>query len=192
MVFDRALFPAFGEPNLDLLWMLAALMAGVIAVTSGIGILQTYLTNSVGQWVMRDLRDRLFHHLQSLSLNFFTGTRTGEVQSRVANDVGGVRNVVTTTVTNVVSNVVILISTIMHRSHKRRKQLPHWQQRRNALIGPIRKQVEKVLGTLKRSYGYSRVRYKGLQRNAVEMWFKVMTCNLRRAGWIALRPWTWA
>ena len=112
VVFDQALFPASGEPDLDLLWALAALMAGVIVVTSGIGILQTYLTNSVGQRVMRDLRDRLFRHLQNLSLNFFTGTRTGEVQSRVANDVGGVRNVVTTTVTDVVSNVVILISTV--------------------------------------------------------------------------------
>ena len=113
VVFDQALFPASGEPDLDLLWTLAALMAGVIAVTSAIGIFQTYLTNSVGQRVMRDLRDRLFRHLQSLSLNFFTGTRTGEVQSRVANDVGGVRNVVTTTVTDVVSNVVILVSTVV-------------------------------------------------------------------------------
>ena len=113
VVFDQALFPASGEPDLDLLWTLSALMAGVIVVTSGIGILQTYLTNSVGQRVMRDLRDRLFRHLQSLSLNFFTGTRTGEVQSRVANDVGGVRNVVTTTVTDVVSNVVILVSTVV-------------------------------------------------------------------------------
>ena len=113
VVFDRALFPASGAPNIDLLWKLAALMAAVIVVTSSIGIFQTYLTNSVGQRVMRDLRDRLFRHLQSLSLNFFTGTRTGEVQSRVANDVGGVRNVVTTTVTDVVSNVVILISTVV-------------------------------------------------------------------------------
>ena len=113
VVFDRALFPASGGPDLDLLWTLAAIMVAVIVVTSGIGILQTYLTNTVGQRVMRDLRDRLFRHLQSLSLNFFTGTRTGEVQSRVANDVGGVRNVVTTTVTDVISNVVILISTVV-------------------------------------------------------------------------------
>lgn len=77
---------------------------------------------------------------------------------------------------------------IMHRSNKHQKQLPHWQQRRNALISLIRKQVEKVFGTLKRSYGYSRVRYRGLQRNAVEMWFKVMAYNLRRADRIALNP----
>ena len=73
---------------------------------------------------------------------------------------------------------------IMHRSHKHQKGLPHWQKRRNELISPIRKKVEKVFGTLKRSYGYSRVRYRGLQRNGVEMWFKLMAYNLRR--WMKL------
>jgi ATP-binding cassette subfamily B protein len=112
VVFDRALFPP-GGPNLNLLWIVAGVMGGVTVVTSSLGIVQTYLTNLVGQRVMRDLRDRLYRHLQSLSLGFFTGTRTGEIQSRVANDVGGVQNVVTSTVTNVISNVVILISTVV-------------------------------------------------------------------------------
>ena len=69
---------------------------------------------------------------------------------------------------------------IMHRSHKHQRGLPHWQKRRNELIRPRRAAVEKVFGTLKRSYGYSRVRYRGLERNAVEMWFKLMAYNLRR------------
>lgn len=73
---------------------------------------------------------------------------------------------------------------IMHRSHKHQKRLPYWQKRRNDLISPIRKRVEKVFGTLKRSYGYSRVRYRGLERNGVEMWFKLMAYNLRR--WMKL------
>ena len=113
VVFDSALFPAEGGPDLDLLWVLAGIMAAVTVVTSGVGIIQTYLTNMVGQRVMRDLRDRLFRHLQSLSMGFFTGTRTGEIQSRVANDVGGVQNVVTSTVTDVLSNSVIFISTVI-------------------------------------------------------------------------------
>lgn len=75
---------------------------------------------------------------------------------------------------------------IMHRAHKHQRALPHWQQRRNALIDPIRKAVEKVFGTLKRSYGYRRVRYRGLARNAVEMWLKVMAYNLRRADRMAM------
>ena len=75
---------------------------------------------------------------------------------------------------------------IMHRAHKHQRALPHWQQRRNALIDPIRKAVEKVFGTLKRSYGYRQVRYRGLARNAVEMWLKVMAYNLRRAERMAV------
>lgn len=70
---------------------------------------------------------------------------------------------------------------IMHRSHKHQSELPHWQKRRNELISPRRELVEKVFGTLKRSYGYSRVRYRGLERNTVEMWFKLMAYNLRKA-----------
>jgi ATP-binding cassette subfamily B protein len=122
VVFDAALFPVALEaagstvalpPRLDLLWILAGVMVAVTAVSSGIGIVQTYLTNTVGQRVMRDLRDRLFRHLQGLSLSFFTGTRTGEIQSRVSNDVGGVQNVVTSTVTDVIANVVIFVSTVV-------------------------------------------------------------------------------
>ena len=113
VVFDSALFPSNGIPNLNLLWTVAAVMVVVTVVTSVIGIAQTYLTNTVGQQVMRDLRGRLFRHLQLLSMNFFTGTRTGEIQSRVADDVGGVQNVVTSTVTDVIANVVIFISTVI-------------------------------------------------------------------------------
>ena len=112
-VFDDALFPASGGPDLDLLWILAGIMTGVTIVTGGLGILQTYSTNLVGQRVMRDLRDRLYGHLQRLSIGFFTGTRTGEIQSRIANDVGGVQNVVTNTLSSVLSNTVTFISTLV-------------------------------------------------------------------------------
>lgn len=70
---------------------------------------------------------------------------------------------------------------IMHRSHKHQRQLPHWQKPRNELITPRRALVEKIFGILKRSYGYSRVRYRSLERNTVEMWFKLMAYNMRRA-----------
>ena len=113
VVFDSALFPPEGGPDLNLLWMIAGVMAAVTIVSGSLGIVQTKLTNEVGQHVMRDLRDSLYSHLQSLSLNFFTGTRTGEIQSRVSNDVAGVQNVVTSTVSNVLSNVVIFVSTLV-------------------------------------------------------------------------------
>ena len=113
VVFDSALFPPSGTPDLDLLWLIVAVMAAITVATGGLGIVQTYLTNEVGQRVMRDLRDRLYEHLQTLSISFFTDTRTGEIQSRVANDVGGVQNVVSSTVSNVLSNSVIFISTLI-------------------------------------------------------------------------------
>ncbi|PKB61508.1 MAG: ABC transporter [SAR202 cluster bacterium Casp-Chloro-G4] len=112
-VFDSALFPESGVPDLNLLWIVAGVMVAVTVVTGGLGIVQTFYTNEVGQRVMRDLRNRLYEHLQSLSLRFFTDTRTGEIQSRVANDVGGVQNVVTSTLSNVLSNSVIFISTLV-------------------------------------------------------------------------------
>ena len=95
-VFNKALFVP-GGPKLELLYILVGVMAVVPIVNGAIGILQTYETTKVGQQVMRDLRDRLYSHLETLSLAFFTGTKTGEIQSRLANDVGGVQTVVTTT-----------------------------------------------------------------------------------------------
>jgi ATP-binding cassette subfamily B protein len=112
VVFNKALFVA-GGPNLQLLVILVAIMAVVPIVNGAIGILQTYETTRVGQQVMRDLRDRLYAHLQTLPLAFFTATKTGEIQSRLANDVGGVQSVVTTTASTILANVVIFTSTVV-------------------------------------------------------------------------------
>ena len=111
-VFNKALFVP-GGPNVQLLVILVTIMAVVPIVNGAIGILQTYKTTRVGQLVMRDLRDRLYSHLQTLPLAFFTGTKTGEIQSRLANDVGGVQSVVTTTASTILANVVIFVSTIV-------------------------------------------------------------------------------
>ncbi len=91
VVFDSVLFPSTGGPDLDLLWILFGVMAGITVVVGALGVVQTYFTNRIGQRVMRDLRDRLFRHLEDQPLSFFTGTRTGEIQSRVSNDVGFLR-----------------------------------------------------------------------------------------------------
>jgi len=99
--------------NLDT-HLLALLVAGMVAipiVTQAIGVAQTWQSNLVGQQVMHDLRAAVYRHLQRLSLAFFTRTRTGEVQSRIANDIGGVQTVVTTTATSVVSNVTTVVTT---------------------------------------------------------------------------------
>jgi len=108
-IFDDAI----GKGNLNLLIILVIIMFITPIVTGIIGVGQTYLNNIIGQQVMRDFRNKLYHHLQSMSLRFFTSTRTGEIQSRLSNDVGGVQGVVTDTATSVVSNISTALSTII-------------------------------------------------------------------------------
>jgi ATP-binding cassette subfamily B protein len=96
--------------------LLVVLVAGMIAISIATGVLgvgQTWLSNVVGQRVMHDLRAQVYRHLQRLSLAFFTRTRTGEIQSRLANDIGGVQTVVTSTATSIVSNVTTVLATVV-------------------------------------------------------------------------------
>ena len=104
---------AIPSGNLWLLNLFVGLMIVVPIVSGLIGVGQSYLSNLVGQRVMRDLRNALYAHLQRMPLRFFTATRTGEIQSRLANDVGGVQTVVTSTAANIVSNVATSVSTII-------------------------------------------------------------------------------
>jgi ATP-binding cassette subfamily B protein len=86
----------------------------VIAIVAGVlGVVQTLLSNQVGQRVMHDLRASVFRHLQRLSLAFFTRTRTGEVQSRINNDIGGIQSVVTNTATSIASSFTTVIATMI-------------------------------------------------------------------------------
>ena len=116
-IFDNALFirGAGGgfDPNMGLLFVYVGLMFATPIVSGLLGIWQTYLSNLVGQRVMQDLRNALYAHLQRMSLRFFTSTRTGEIQSRLSNDVAGVQSVVTDTASSVLSNVVIVLSTVV-------------------------------------------------------------------------------
>src|SRR5579859_205637 len=104
---------AFAQRNFGLLTFYVLLMIATPIVSGLIGVGQTYLNNIIGQQVMRDLRNRLYSHLQSMGLRFFTDTRTGEIQSRLTNDVGGVQNVVTNTASSIVSNITTVLSTIV-------------------------------------------------------------------------------
>jgi ATP-binding cassette subfamily B protein len=109
-IFDEGLFPAGGGPNLGHLTELVGLMVGAYVLSALLGVWQTYLTSTVGNEVMGSLRVRLFSHLQSMELSFFTRTKTGVIQSRLANDVGGVAGVLSNTVSGVVGNVVTVIA----------------------------------------------------------------------------------
>ena len=102
-------------PKLDfgLLNLFVGLMIVLPIVSGIIGVGQSYLNNIIGQSVMHDLRTELYAHLQKMPLRFFTETRTGEIQSRLANDVGGIQSVVTDTAASVTSNIAIALSTII-------------------------------------------------------------------------------
>jgi len=102
---------ALPEQNLRLLAWLVAAMVAVAAVTSAFGVVQTWISTKVGQHIMHELRTSVFTHLQRQSVAFFTRTRTGEVQSRIQNDIGGMESVVTSTATSIASNLTTAVAT---------------------------------------------------------------------------------
>ena len=104
---------AIPQRDLFLLNVFVVMMIALPIVSGLIGVGQSYLNNLIGQRVMQDLRSALYAHLQRMPLRFFTDTRTGEIQSRLANDVGGVQSVVTDTASSVTSNFAIAISTVI-------------------------------------------------------------------------------
>jgi ATP-binding cassette subfamily B protein len=113
-VFDDALFPLDGSGvDLPLLTGLVVAMIVIPLLSAAIGVGQTYLTTKVGNLSMADLRGRLFEHLERMELAFFTATKTGSIQSRLANDVGGVRSVLTTTASSILSNTVTVIASLV-------------------------------------------------------------------------------
>ncbi|HEY1833512.1 MAG TPA: ABC transporter ATP-binding protein [Solirubrobacteraceae bacterium] len=108
-VLDKAI----PKHDTKLLSLLVGGMIGLSILTSVIGVAQTWISNQVGQRVMHDLRASVYRHLQRMSLAFFTHTRTGEVQSRIANDIGGIDSVVTSTATSIVQNVTTVIAVVI-------------------------------------------------------------------------------
>ncbi|HZT96752.1 MAG TPA: ABC transporter ATP-binding protein [Chloroflexota bacterium] len=99
--------------SLSKLTLYAGLMIVIPIFTGLLGVGQTYLNNLIGLRVMRDLRNNLYEHLQAQSLRFFSDTRTGEIQSRLSNDVNGVQDVITNTATSVVSNITTTLTTVV-------------------------------------------------------------------------------
>src|SRR3989442_12601437 len=109
----KRVLEAIGRNDTTALSYNAGGMIAIAVATGALGVIQTLLSNQVGQRVMHDLRAAVFRHLQRLSLAFFTRTRTGEVQSRISNDIGGVQNVVTNTATSIASNVTTVAATMV-------------------------------------------------------------------------------
>lgn len=113
-VFDQALFPTDGGPvQVPLLVRLVSIMMALFLVSAGLQVAQTWFTSTIGNNVTGDLRVRLFEHLQSMGMAFFTRTRTGVIQSRLQNDVGAVSDVLTNTVTSILGNSVTVIASLI-------------------------------------------------------------------------------
>jgi ATP-binding cassette, subfamily B, bacterial len=113
-LFDRGLFPPdHGLPNVPVLVTIVVIMVLLWVVSAGLGVWQTYLTATVGNSVMGALRMRLFSHLQAMELAFFTKTKTGIIQSRLQNDVGGVADVLSNTISSVIGNTVTVIAALV-------------------------------------------------------------------------------
>ncbi|MFF1796940.1 ABC transporter transmembrane domain-containing protein, partial [Kitasatospora sp. NPDC058263] len=104
---------AIPQGRTGLLSLLALGMIAAAVVNSIFNVLQTLISTTVGQRVMHDLRTAVYGHLQRMSLAFFTRTRTGEVQSRIANDIGGMQSTVTSTATSLVSNFTSVIASVV-------------------------------------------------------------------------------
>lgn len=112
--FDVGLFPPDGDgPNLTALWWIVVAMIIVLVGNAAIAVWQTWLTAKVGNSVTADLRVQLFERLQAMELAFFARTKTGEIQSRLQNDVGGVANTLQTTFTSIVGNIVSTLASLV-------------------------------------------------------------------------------
>ena len=109
----KSVLEAITQNDTAALSLAAGGMIAIAVATGVLSVIQTLVSNQVGQRVMHDLRAAVFRHLQQLSLAFFTRTRTGEVQSRISNDIGGVQNVVTNTATSIASNVTTVVATMV-------------------------------------------------------------------------------
>ena len=113
LLIREAVDVALPDRNLSLLLAIVGGMLGAAVVGSGLDVFQTLISNSVGQQVMHRLRTAVYTHLQKMSLAYFTKTRTGDVQSRIGNDIGGVQSVVTSTVTSLVSSFTTVLATFV-------------------------------------------------------------------------------
>ncbi|WP_052070712.1 ABC transporter ATP-binding protein [Rhodococcoides fascians] len=104
---------AIPDRDVTLVTLIALGMIAVAVATNTLGVVQTWMSNGVGQQLMHDLRVQVYSHLQRQSLGFFARTRTGEVQSRIANDIGGMQSVVTNTATSIAQNATTVVATVI-------------------------------------------------------------------------------
>jgi ATP-binding cassette subfamily B protein len=109
----RIIDVAIPQKNFRELAIDVGIILGTALVSMGFGVAQGWMNSLVGEGIMRDIRTRLVAHLHRMPLSFFTGTKTGEIMNRVSNDVDNVDNVVTGTLTTIITNVVMILTTVV-------------------------------------------------------------------------------
>ena len=113
LIFREIIDTALANKDLDHLHLLALGLVLIPVLSGGIRIIQRKLNVSIGEGVIYDLRVALYHHLQQMSLRFFTNTRTGELMSRLNNDVVGAQNAISNTIVSIVTNVITVVATLV-------------------------------------------------------------------------------
>ena len=177
-ICDDALFPVGGgEPVLGLLLRLVLSMIGLFLLSAGLGVAQTWLTSTVGNRVTGDLRVRMFEHLQAMDLGFFTRTKTGVIQSRLQNDVGGVSGVLTNTVTSILGNTVTVISALVAMV------LIDW---RLTLIAVV---MMPILVLVQRRVGQVRARIAGQTQESLSELSAITPTEPTPAVWDSVKRW---
>ena len=111
--FNEGLFPESGVPNIPILTTLVIIMVSLWAIIGALSVWQHYLTAQIGNRVMGSLRVRMFEHLQSMHLGFFTKAKTGAIQSRLQNDVGGVATVLKEVIANLLGSTVTVLASLV-------------------------------------------------------------------------------
>ena len=112
LIFREIIDSALAEKDLERLHILALGLVAIPMVSGGVRIVQRKLNVSIGEGVIYDLRVALYHHLQQMSLRFFTNTKTGELMSRLNNDVVGAQNAISNTIVNIITNVITVVATL--------------------------------------------------------------------------------
>jgi ATP-binding cassette subfamily B protein len=111
--FNEGLFPESGVPNIPILMTLVIIMVSLWAIIGALSVWQHYLTAQIGNRVMGSLRVRMFEHLQSMHLGFFTKAKTGAIQSRLQNDVGGVATVLKEVIANLLGSTITVLASLV-------------------------------------------------------------------------------
>jgi len=111
MITGRIIDDGFNGGNFDIIWQLILLSFGIFIISNLIGVLQSYLSRWISEHIALDMRNQMYRHLEFMSHRFFTVEKQGDIITRLNTDVSGVQGVVSSTITTIFSNILVLVTT---------------------------------------------------------------------------------